>query len=312
MSISRRGFVRTTTSAAMALPFARLEFRQQAQPAINPTFTDIRRNVGHFTARGGTIGWLANKDAAIVVDTQYANTAPLFLQGFAEKTPRMIDVLFNTHHHPDHTGGNGVFKEKTKRIVAHVRVPELQKMVAAQQAQSQQGTPSPAPVVATATFETAWGEDAGDEHVTARHYGPAHTGGDAIVHFERAHVVHMGDLLFHEIHPRIDRPSGASIRNWIVALEKITKDMPRETIYIAGHARQGQAVTTDRTAVLRLRDYFDALLAFTQKAIAAGTSREALAKTETLPGFESFQAAPPALTLGGALGVAYDELTAKG
>ena len=64
MSISRRGFVRTTTSAAMALPFARLEFRQQAQPAINPTFTDIRRNVGHFTARGGTIGWLANKDAA--------------------------------------------------------------------------------------------------------------------------------------------------------------------------------------------------------------------------------------------------------
>ena len=37
-----------------------------------------------------------------------------------------------------------------------------------------------------------------------------------------------------------------------------------------------------------------------------------LAKTETLPNFESFQAAPPALTLGGALGVAYDELTAKG
>ena len=44
----------------------------------------------------------------------------------------------------------------------------------------------------------------------------------------------------------------------------------------------------------------------------AVNSREALAKTETLPGFESFQAAPPALTLGGALGVAYDELTAKG
>ena len=103
-----------------------------------------------------------------------------------------------------------------------------------------------------------------------------------------------------------------TVGNWIVALEKITKDMPRDTIYIAGHARQGQAVTTDRAAVLRLRDYFDALLAFTQKAIAAGTSREALAKTETLPGFESFQAAPPALTLGGALGVAYDELTAKG
>lgn len=309
MGVTRRGFLRMSSSAAIVLPLAR--WTQAQTPPATPTFADIRRNVGSFTLRGGTIGWLANKDAAIVVDTQYADTAPLFLQGFADRTARTIDVLFNTHHHADHTGGNGVFKEKTRKIVAHVRVPELQKMVAAQQTQTQPAT-APPPVVATATFENTWGEQAGDEHVTARHYGPAHTGGDAIIHFERAHVVHMGDLLFHERHPRIDRPSGASIRNWIATLEKITKDMPRDTIYIAGHAREGLAVTADRAAVLTLRNYFDALLSFTHKAIAAGTSRDELTKTETLPGFERYQSAPPALTLGGALGVAYDELTAKG
>jgi len=58
----------------------------------------------------------------------------------------------------------------------------------------------------------------GDERVTATHYGPGHTGGDAIIRFEEANVVHMGDLLFNELHPRVDRPGGASIQNWMIGV----------------------------------------------------------------------------------------------
>ena len=43
---------------------------------------------------------------------------------------RPIDCVFNTHHHGDHTGGNGVFKPAARRIVAHVKVPALQKATA--------------------------------------------------------------------------------------------------------------------------------------------------------------------------------------
>src|SRR5207248_7290078 len=69
-------------------------------------------------------------------------------------------------------------------------------------------------------------------------------------------------------------------------LEKLEKDMRPDTICIAGHARDGQPPTADRKALLRFRDYFDAVLTLTRKAIAQGQSKDALAATAALPGFE--------------------------
>jgi cyclase len=312
MKIDRRQFIAYSSGALAVSPLARAFAQAPAQsapqspaPPAVPKFEDVRRNVGLFTMRGGTIGWLVNKDAVIVVDTQYPDTAKTCLDGLKQKTSgRGPDLVINTHHHGDHTGGNAIFRAEAKKLVAQARVPDLQRQAAA-------ATPnSPAPVVADATFDKTWSQKLGDETVTATYNGPGHTGGDAIVHFERAHVVHMGDLLFHERHPRVDRPAGASIQNWIVILEKVGKDMPADTIFIAGHAKDGLPVTVDRKAVLRFRDYFDAVLALTRKGIAQGQTKEALAATAALPGFESYQGGG-ALSLSGVLGVAYDELTAK-
>jgi cyclase len=318
MKLDRRQFIVLSSGALSAAPLTRL-FAQQppaqtpAQPPAQtppppptPVFTDVRRNVGIFTARGGTIGWLINKDGVVVVDTQYPDSAKMCVDGLKGKTGgRTIDVVFNTHHHADHTGGNGVFRAEAKKIVAQTRVPELQKQVAST-------TPNaPAPVVADATFDKTWSEKMGDETLTAQYNGPGHTGGDAIIHFERAHVVHMGDLLFYKFHPRVDRPAGASIQNWIKILEKVAKDMPADTIYVAGHAKAGLAPMADRTVVLAFRDYFDAALTLVRKGIAAGQTKDAITATAALPGFEDYQTSGLALSLSGVLGVAYDELTAK-
>jgi cyclase len=318
MKLDRRQFIVLSSGALTVAPITRLLAQppQQptpqagappaAQPPITPAFADVRRNIGIFTARGGTIGWLINKDAVVVVDTQYPDTAKLCVDGLKGKTGgRGVDLVFNTHHHADHTGGNAVFRPETKKIVAQARVPELQKQVAST-------TPNAAPpVVADATFEKSWSEKVGDETITAYFNGPGHTGGDGILHFERGHIVHMGDLLFYQFHPRVDRPSGASIQNWITILEKVAKDMPGDTIYIAGHAKTGLAPTTDRKGVLRFRDYFDAVLQTVRKGIAAGQTKDAIAAAAALPGFEEYQSSGTVLTLGGVLGVAYDELTAK-
>ncbi len=48
-------------------------------PPLVTKFEELRRGVGLFTGRGGTIGWLANKDALVVVDTQFAEPAQRFL-----------------------------------------------------------------------------------------------------------------------------------------------------------------------------------------------------------------------------------------
>jgi len=311
MSLSRRQFlyVSSVAGAAAALPLPHWAFAQ-APPAAPPVtkFDVIRRNVGYFTGRGGTIGWMFNKDAVVVIDTQFPDTAKICLDGLKERAGgRVPDLVFNTHHHGDHTAGNTVFKGVAKKIVAQTNVPGLQK----QAAERAQPPTTDQQAYADATFENTWGEKLGDEQVSARYYGPGHTGGDAIIHFERAQVVHMGDLLFYERHPFVDRPGGASMQNWMKTVDTIAKQMPGDTLYIAGHSKDGLPVIVKRDAVVKQRDYFDAVLAHVRRGIAAGKSKDEATALETLPGFEGYKAAPPRLTLSGVLGVAYDELTAK-
>ena len=103
------------------------------QATSTPRFVPLREDVGYFSSTGqaGTIGWLVNREAVVVVDSQMTETAGVCLAGIKERANnRMIDVLFNTHHHDDHTGGNPVFRPATKKIVAHENVPALQKKAA--------------------------------------------------------------------------------------------------------------------------------------------------------------------------------------
>jgi cyclase len=301
MSIDRREFLIISSAAVAAVPLRSAVFAQTPAPAAATRFETSRRNVGYFTGRGGTIGWLVNGDAVVVIDTQYPDTAKICLEGLKQKSGRGVDLLFNTHHHGDHTSGNSIFRPDAKKIIAQARVPELQK----------QAAPNPAPlVVADTTFDKVWSQQVGDETVTATHYGPGHTGGDAVIRFHTANVVHLGDLLFHGRHPRVDRAAGASIQNWMTTIETISRDMPADTIYIAGHSKTDLPVTVGRKELLRQRDYFDAVLSYVRRGIAEKQSKEQISALQALTGFEDYQSSPPVLTLAGVLGVAYEELSA--
>lgn len=276
-------------------------------PPVNPVFTPLRRNVGTFIARGGTIGWLSSADALAVVDTQFPDTAPLCLKGLSGRNDRTLDVVINTHHHGDHTAGNGVFRPVAKHIVAHANVPEFQRRAAERALPptvSQQ-------VYADTTFPETWQMSLGDETVSAKYFGAAHTNGDIVVLFEKANVVHMGDLVFNRSYPVIDRVGGARIRHWVGVLETVMRDYPADAIYIFGHSGPKFPVTGQRSDLGVLRDYLTALLDHTQKEIAAGKTKEEIVTLKEFPGFPDFvppsPIAPSRLPLN--LGVAYDELT---
>jgi cyclase len=304
MDSNRREFILRSSLAvaAGALVPGRL-FAQQApaaapQPPTVPMFASLRRNVGTFTARGGTMGWLVAPDAVVVVDSQFADTSKMFLEGFKPMIGgRKIDLLINSHHHGDHTGGNKVLQPSVIKIVAQENAPGLQRKAATAQKSED------AQAYADTTFKTDWKVDLGSEVVSVRHYGPGHTGGDGVIFLQKANVVHMGDLMSHLRHPRVDRPSGASIRNWLVTLEKTVKDHDADTVYIFGHSKAGAPVTGTSKDLLALRDYFGAMLSYVQKGIAAGKSAEEIIKGG-LPAFAEHEGAPQ-------LQVAYDELSAK-
>jgi glyoxylase-like metal-dependent hydrolase (beta-lactamase superfamily II) len=310
MAWNRRQFVTTSSLGLVGALAGRSLFAQGRgpQPPAVPLFADVRRNVSVFTARGGTIGLLVTPDAVVVVDSQFADTAKMFLDGLQPKwtgvlpprtTARKIDYLINSHHHGDHTGGNKVLQPSVAKIVAHANVPGLQRKAAAT-AKSEANQ-----AYADTTFDTEWKASVGKETVSAKYYGPGHTSGDIMVTFEQANVVHTGDLMSFQRNPRADRPAGASIRNWIPVLENTVKDHSADTIYIFGHSKVGAPVTGSSKDLLGLRDYFTAMLDHASKGIAAGKSMEQIVKVAAVPGFESYEGAPSAIE------VAYQELTAK-
>ena len=317
MPITRRRFIATSTAALAAGTFGRVSlFGQQPPAPITPVFKELRRNVGFWTARGGTIGWLVNPAGAIAVDSQFPDTAGLCVEQLLKASGKTeIAALINTHHHGDHTGGNGVFRPKTKQIIGHANVPKYMKsgwdQAMARRAQQTPAptTPAPAePVVPDRTFTDVWSFEHGDERVSARHYGPAHTGGDAVIRFERANVAHMGDLMFNRAHPVIDLVNGGSIANWTAVLQKVASELPADTIYIFGHAAAKYDVTGSRADLLHHANYLVALLEYARGQVKAGMTREQLvASTDVIKGFEDYGPLVPR-----PLGPAYDEVTAAG
>lgn len=305
MSTNRREFLATSAAAVL---FAALAGPRTAHAAFRrgqePVFTPLRRNVGIFTMRGGTIGYLVNEGGVVVVDSQFPAEGKACLDGLNTRSGnRPVDFLINTHHHGDHSGGNISFRGSAKKVVSHAMAAEHMRQPPGAQAPADQLYPD-------TTFTGTWSADVGDERITARHYGRAHTSGDAVITFERANVVHMGDLMFNQRHPVVDRAAGATIRNWMTVLENTVRDHASDTIYIFGHANTGLPITGPQSELTRFRDYLGALLVFVELQVRAGRSRdEILAMRDPLNGFESFgrfgQPNPR-----DALTCAYEELTA--
>jgi cyclase len=324
MDVSRRELIRLTTMTIAAGAGGLRAVQGQTPPPapapapaptaatapVQTAFSDLRRNVGIFTGQGGTIGWLINSGGVVIVDTQFPATAKTCLEGVRSRASnRAIDLVLNTHHHGDHTGGNGVFREAAKKIVAHARVPELQKAAAERQAASPQAASQPPhpQTYADTTFTDTWHADVGDEKVSAHYFGPAHTGGDSVIFFERANIVHMGDLMFNRRHPFIDRPGGASIAGWISALERIARHHAGDTIFVFGHAAPKFNVTGSKDDLMVQRDYFTALLEYVRGEIKAGRSREELVKSSTV--LKGFSDHGPLIER--VLGAAYEEVSAS-
>lgn len=282
MPRSRRDFLTHSALTLSAAAFGRSALLAAAQraggapAAVTPVFTPIRRNVGFFTGRGGTIGYLVSSEAVAVVDSQFPDSAPLCLAGLNERSGgRNIDLLVNTHHHGDHTGGNIAFRDATSRVVAHA--------TAAAHMKQPPGRPAPTgdQFYPTETFTDTWTTDVGDEVLRARHYGSAHTSGDAVITFERANVVHMGDLLFNKRHPVVDRPAGASLKSWISVLERTAGDHDRDTVYIFGHAGGAFPVTGSQAALTEMREYLLYLLGYAAGQRKAGRTRDEFVATTT-------------------------------
>jgi len=260
----------------------------------------LRRNVGVFTERGGTIGFALSKDGIIVIDAQFPDTAPHFINAVKKQSAAPFRYLLNTHHHGDHSSGNITFKGIVAHVLAHENSAINQKAGA-----EKQGTLDKQ-LLPDVKFTNENKIKVGDVSVASSYFGAGHTNGDALHHFEEANIVHMGDLVFNKRHPFVDRTTGASMRNWITVLDKAQKKYSKDTIFIFGHSLNPSEETGTHEDLKKFQTYLAQVLQFAEAEIKRGVSKEEFIKNTAIPGNTEWsgQGIDRPLT------AAYEELTA--
>lgn len=282
---TRRTFIKdTATLSAYGLLLSQLAGCKAGQkltiPDTAPYKMDfVRGSVGFFTERGGTIGWMAHKDGLVVVDTQFPEQSEHLIGELQKLQNSPIDVLINTHHHGDHTAGNIAYKDLTHRIVSHANSKKNQMASAATR-----GTEDKQ-LYPTELFTDSKTIAMGPEIIELTYHGAGHTDGDAIVHFTKSNVVHMGDLIFNRRFPYIDKSAGASISNWVAILDKVDSQFEDDTRFIFGHSDNGYDILGGKEDIKAFKNYLEQLLNFADRAIAEGrTLAEVKASTTSIPG----------------------------
>ena len=284
MITNRRKFLhQAATTAGLALMpwnpiFARL---LNDEPPYK--MREIRNRVGVFSERGGTIGYLISDSGIVVIDSQFPEQAGHLIEEVKKRSEKKIDLLINTHHHGDHSSGNIAFKGLVNKVVAHENSRANQMRVAKERnTEAEQLYPD-------TLYSDSWSHRIGEETISMKYFGPAHTDGDSVIHFENANVVHVGDLMFNRRHPFIDKSAGASIENWINVLSNIRSAYDDDTIFIFGHARDTEKITGNKRDLQAMENYLSRLLEVVSKNLKAGKSKEEILQLTDIPGADEWQ-----------------------
>jgi cyclase len=208
---------------------------QQDFSNVEVKATPIREGLHLVTGRGGNIVASVGDDGVFLVDDQYAPLTERILAALATITDQPVRFVINTHWHGDHVGGNENLARAGAVIVAHENVRRRMSTEQFMAAFNTTVPASPAKSLPVVTFSSAVSLHLNGDDVRVIHVANAHTDGDSLVHFERANVLHMGDVYFNGLYPFIDLGSGGGIHGMIAAIERGLELANEATVVVPGH-----------------------------------------------------------------------------
>lgn len=218
--------------------------------AVKIRTIQVAPNINMLMGAGGNIGVVSGDDGIFMIDDQFAPLSTKILAAIKKISDKPIRFLLNTHWHGDHTGGNAnVVKATGATVVAHEHVRQM--LSSEQVMKAFNRTIPAAPQIAwpVVTFKNGTSFHMNGESIDIRHLPAAHTGGDAMVHFKNANVIHMGDTFFNGFFPFIDVGHGGSIDGLIKAAATGLSLANDQTKIIPGHGPLG-----DKAALQRYHD----------------------------------------------------------
>jgi cyclase len=228
---------------------------QRAQMGAVPIeVTKLADNLTLYSGPGGNVVALNGPDGKIVVDSFVQPAWPKLKQNLDALGNQPIKLLIDTHWHFDHTDNNEHFHAAGATILAHAntkkRLSETHDLL------GMHFTPSPAGALPAQTFTQNHKLQANGETLELGYILPAHTDTDIYVHYQKANVLHCGDVFFNGMYPFIDAGTGGNINGQINGATRLLKMADNNTKIVPGHGPLGDkaALTKYRDVLVTVRD----------------------------------------------------------
>lgn len=199
------------------------------------TAQKVAGNVYMISGVGGNIGVCIGEDGTFMIDDQFADQNEAIMAAIKKAGGSEVQFLVNTHFHHDHTSGNEIMGESGTVIFAHENVRKRLSMEQVLDYTGMKKDPLAKVGLPVVTFTDDITFHYNNDEIEVIHLGPAHTDGDAVVHFKNANVIHCGDIYFESIYPFIDLQNGGSVKGMIDAIDSIIDMCNPETKLISGH-----------------------------------------------------------------------------
>jgi glyoxylase-like metal-dependent hydrolase (beta-lactamase superfamily II) len=225
-------------------------------------------NLTLLSGPGGNVVVLHGAEGLIMVDTFVAPAWPK-LQESLKSFGAPVKFVINTHWHFDHTDNNAPLHAAGATVVAH---ENTRRRMSAPQRVEMLGLdfpPSPPAALPKRVFKDGYKLEANGERLDVSHVAPAHTDTDVIVRYERANLLHAGDVFFNGRYPLIDGSSGGRVDGMIAACDRLLHLADADTKIVPGH---GPLAT--RADLVRYRDMLATAADRVRKLKASGKSLE--------------------------------------
>jgi cyclase len=234
--------------------------------AVAQQISSVAEGIHVIRGQGGNIGVSVGSDGVFMIDDQFAPATQAILDQVKTVTDQPVRFLVNTHFHRDHTGGNENLGKAGVLIFAHDNVRA--RLLSAD---------APRASLPVVTFNDATTFHMNGQTVRVFHTANAHTDGDAMIHFQEADVIHMGDTFFNGFYPFIDAKSGGSVEGVFAAIDTVLALADDDTVIVPGHGPVGNKadLIAYREMLTQARDAISPL-------IADGKSVEAIVAVKPL------------------------------
>jgi glyoxylase-like metal-dependent hydrolase (beta-lactamase superfamily II) len=266
-----------SASAADALAAARARFGKV--PIESTTLSD------HLTLMrgpGGNVVVLNGKDGKLIVDTFTQLAWDRFKKALDEISSTPLRLAINSHWHWDHTDNNINVRGTGATLLAHENTLKRLSETHDLDVIGLHFDPAPPDALPQKTFKESYQTNFSGEHVALGRFAPAHTDSDIFIHFQKANVLHMGDVFFNGIYSYIDRETKGSIRGMIAGVNKMLAMVDNDTKIVPGHGPLG-----NKADLKAFRDMLVTAEGRVQKLKAAGKSLEEAVAAKPLSGLDA-------------------------